>query len=92
MVLGSGARPLPLDGLETGDVAWIDASGASFLVEDSHREASRVSAFEISATGPIFGSRTLEPRGAPRERERAVYEKLGLPAPKLLGVGSARLG
>jgi tRNA pseudouridine13 synthase len=86
------ARPLPLDRLETGDVAWIHASGASFLVEDAQREASRASAFEISATGPSFGSRTLEPRGAPPERESAVYEKLGLPAPELLGVGSARLG
>jgi tRNA pseudouridine13 synthase len=74
------ARPLPLDGLETGDVAWLHASGASFLVEDAERETPRASAFEISATGPIFGSRTLEPRGAPRERERAVYRELGLPS------------
>jgi tRNA pseudouridine13 synthase len=74
------ARPLPLDALETGDVAWLHASGASFLVEDAEREAPRASAFEISATGPIFGSRTLEPRAAPRERERAVLRRLGLPA------------
>jgi tRNA pseudouridine13 synthase len=73
------ARPLPLDLLETGDIAWLHASGASFLVEDAEREAPRASAFEISATGPIFGSRTLEPRAAPRERERAVYRELGIP-------------
>jgi tRNA pseudouridine13 synthase len=78
------ARPLPLDRLETGDIAWLHASGASFLVEDAQREASRASAFEISATGPIFGSRALEPRGAPRERERAAYELLGLPPAELL--------
>jgi len=78
------ARPLPLDRLETGDVAWLHASGASFLVEDAQREAPRASAFEISATGPIFGSRTLEPRGAPRERERAVYQKLGIPGRETL--------
>jgi tRNA pseudouridine13 synthase len=78
------ARPLPLDRLETGDVAWLHTSGASFLVEDAEREAPRASAFEISATGPIFGTRTLEARGAPRERERAAYQKLGLPAPELL--------
>lgn len=78
------ARPLPLDRLETGDVAWIHASGASFLVEDASRESPRASAFEISATGPIFGTRTLEPRGAPRQRERAVYQDLGLPPPEAL--------
>jgi tRNA pseudouridine13 synthase len=77
-------RSLPLDSLETGDVAWIHASGASFLVEDAAREAHRASAFEISATGPIFGTRTLEPRGAPRQRERAAYEELGLPPPEAL--------
>ena len=76
------ARPLPLDRLETGDVAWLHASGASFLVEDAQREAARASAFEISATGPIFGSRTLQPRGAPGERERAVYQRLGIPGPE----------
>jgi tRNA pseudouridine13 synthase len=78
------ARPLPLDRLETGDVAWLHASGASFLVEDAQREAPRAEAFEISATGPIFGSRTLEPRGFPLERERVVYRSLGLPSPEML--------
>jgi tRNA pseudouridine13 synthase len=78
------ARPLPLDRLETGDIAWLHSSGASFLVEDAQREASRATAFEISATGPIFGSRALEPRGAPGERERAVYQSLGLPSRETL--------
>ena len=78
------ARPLALDRLETGDIAWIHASGACFLVEDVQREAPRASAFEISPTGPIFGSRTLQPRGAPGERERAVYQGFGLPAPEEL--------
>jgi tRNA pseudouridine13 synthase len=78
------ARGLPLDRLETGDVAWIHASGACFLVQDAEREAPRAAAFEISASGPIFGRRTLEPSGAVRERERAVYQKLDLPAPESL--------
>lgn len=80
------ARPLPLDRLENGDVAWLHASGASFLVEDAELEAPRALAFEISATGPIFGTHTLAARGAPGERERTAYQKLGLPAP-----GSLRL-
>jgi tRNA pseudouridine13 synthase len=78
------ARPLPFDCLETGDVAWLHASGASFLVEDAEREAPRASAFEISPSGPIFGSRMLEPRAAPQERERAVYQRLGLPSREML--------
>ncbi len=78
------ARRLPLDRLETGDVAWLHASGASFLVEDAAREAPRAAAFEISASGPIFGSRTLEPRAAPLERERAVYRELGIPSAEML--------
>jgi tRNA pseudouridine13 synthase len=78
------ARPLPFDRLETGDVAWLHASGASFLVEDAEREAPRAAAFEISPTGPIFGSRMLEPRAAPQERERAVYQSLGLPSRETL--------
>jgi tRNA pseudouridine13 synthase len=78
------ARPLALDRLENGDIAWLHASGACFLVEDAEREAPRASAFEISATGPIFGTHTLAARGAPGERERAAYQRLGIPAPESL--------
>ena len=73
-------RPLPLDSLETGDVAWIHATGASFLVDDAVTDSSRAAAFEISASGPIFGSRLLEPSGEPGERERAVLASLGIPS------------
>ena len=73
------ARPLPAAVLEEGDVAYVHASGACFVVEDPVREAPRAAAFEISATGPLFGTRLLEPRGAPLERERAAYAALGVP-------------
>jgi tRNA pseudouridine13 synthase len=49
-----------------------------FRVEDASREAPRAAAFEISATGPIFGSRVLAPSGAAADRERAVFAALGL--------------
>jgi len=68
-------RETPLDGLELGEVAMLHASGGSFVVEDLAREAPRAAAFEISATGPIFGTRVLAPHGAPAERERAVLEQ-----------------
>jgi len=87
------ARPLPLDVLEEGEVAWIHASGAAFVVEDAQQEAARVSAFEISPSGPIFGSKLLEPRGAALERERAALAACGVPdgpPPKGIRLAGAR--
>ena len=71
-------RPLPLDQLELGDVAMVHTSGGQFVVEDLAREAPRAAAFEISATGPIFGTRVIAPWGAPAERERAAFAALGV--------------
>lgn len=74
-------RPLALDRVEAGDVAQVVASGGLFVVEDEAREAPRAAAFEISATGPIFGSgRQREPAGAPAARERAALEACGVAA------------
>jgi tRNA pseudouridine13 synthase len=66
------------DRLEQGDVAVVHASGGLFVVEDVARESPRAEAFEISATGPIFGTRVLEPCGAPAERERAALAARGI--------------
>lgn len=74
-------RPLPLDALEEGDAAFVHASGACFLVEDAAREAPRAARFEVSPSGPVFGTRMLEPTGRPGERERAARERAGLPDP-----------
>lgn len=73
------AREPHLDRLERGDLAHVHASGGVFLVEDPELEAPRAAAFEISPTGPIFGTKVRSPEGAPAERERAVFEALGLP-------------
>jgi tRNA pseudouridine13 synthase len=72
------ARETPLDALEQGEIAMVHASGGCFVVEDLAREAPRAAAFEISATGPIFGTRVLEPLGAAAERERAAIERFGV--------------
>jgi tRNA pseudouridine13 synthase len=77
------ARETPLDALEQGEIAMVHASGGCFVVEDLEREAPRAAAFEISATGPIFGTRVLEPRGEAAERERAAIEQLGAAPEKL---------
>ena len=89
------ARETPLSALETGEVAMVHASGGCFVVEDLAREAPRAAAFEISATGPIFGTRVLEPRGAAAERERAALAQFGvspdnLPVPRGIRLRGAR--
>jgi len=73
-------RPLPLDVVEAGDVAVVHLSGGLFDVEDGERECPRARAFEISATGPIFGTRMRRPAGAPARREADAARELGLPA------------
>jgi tRNA pseudouridine13 synthase len=75
-------RPVPPDVLEEGDVAWVHASGACFLVEDAQAEAPRAARFEISASGPLFGTRLLVAQGRPGAREREVFARLGVPPPE----------
>jgi len=85
------ARTQPLDALETGDVALRHDSGGLFVVEDAECETARVRSFEISATGPIFGHRTLSPEGAPAERERRVLQEYGIDPEALPRVPRLRL-
>jgi tRNA pseudouridine13 synthase len=72
------ARRAPLDTVEVGDLAMRHDSGGVFLVEDLEAEAPRAAAFEISATGPIFGTRTTSPAGAVALREREVLAANGI--------------
>jgi tRNA pseudouridine13 synthase len=71
-------RELPLEALEVGDIAVLHASGGLFHVNDAAREAPRARAFEISATGPIFGTRAPETSGRPAGREHAALAACGL--------------
>ncbi|MCH2184395.1 tRNA pseudouridine(13) synthase TruD [Myxococcota bacterium] len=77
-------RPLPLDRLELGDVARVEESGGLFVVDDVGAASERASRFEISPTGPIFGTKVIEPQGEPAERERAAHRSLGIPLPGAL--------
>jgi tRNA pseudouridine13 synthase len=72
------ARPVALDAVEAGDVAQVCASGGVFVVEDVAREAPRAAAFEISATGPIFGTRMTAATGAPGEGAPAAAAAFGI--------------
>jgi tRNA pseudouridine13 synthase len=67
-----------LDRLEGGDVAFIHASGASFLVRDPAIEQSRANRLEISPSGPLFGPKTLLAEGRPGQQERDLLEESGL--------------
>jgi tRNA pseudouridine13 synthase len=74
-------RSVPGDRVERGDVAMVDGSGGLFVVEDPDAENARAARLEIHPTGPIFGSRVIEPQGEPLVRELAARAALGVPAP-----------
>ncbi len=64
--------------LEPGDVAYIHANGAAFVVQDVAVEQPRADRFEISPSGPLFGPKCLLAEGAPGARERVVLDESGL--------------
>ena len=63
-----------LDTLQVGDLAYMHSKGAVFRVEDLDAEQPRAEAFEISATGPLFGRRMTRASGAPGELEQRIEE------------------
>ncbi len=67
-----------LDEVMVGDLACKHINGACFLVEDVQAEQGRAKAFEISATGPMFGSRMKRTEVAVGELEQDILEKSGL--------------
>jgi tRNA pseudouridine13 synthase len=72
-------RRMPQIGtLADGDVAFLHASGASFVVESAAAEQPRADRMEISPSGPIIGSRLLRGSGEPRALEDAVFAELSL--------------
>jgi tRNA pseudouridine13 synthase len=72
------ARLETLDRVMDGDLAWKHINGACFLVEDAGAEVSRAECFEISASGPMFGSRMTLPAGEVLALEQRVLEKEGV--------------
>ena len=67
-----------IDRLMTGDLACKHANGACFLVENAAAEQSRTDAFEISASGPMFGCRMKRPEGAVWQLEGEILERAGV--------------
>ncbi|MFZ4855479.1 MAG: tRNA pseudouridine(13) synthase TruD [Desulfuromonadaceae bacterium] len=67
-----------LDEVITGDLACKHVNGACFLVEDALAEQGRAAAFEISATGPMFGCKMKRPEGVAGILEQDILEQSGL--------------
>ena len=67
-----------LDRIRLGDVAWKHANGACFLVEAPEVESERARQFEISATGPMFGTRMKQAGGAVHSSEEQILEREGI--------------
>lgn len=67
-----------IDQVMVGDLAWKHLNGACFLVEDDKIENLRADSFEISASGPMFGSHMKQPCGAVLELEQQVLAAEGI--------------
>ncbi len=67
-----------LGNVMSGDLACKHVNGACFLVEDALAEQGRAETFEISPTGPMFGSKMKRPEGAVWEIEHEILERSGL--------------
>ncbi|ACM20025.1 tRNA pseudouridine13 synthase [Geotalea daltonii FRC-32] len=80
-----------LDQVVHGDVAFKHDNGACFLVTDAAAEAPRAAAFEISATGPMFGCRMKEPEGETLAMERRLLETEDLTLPSFDLEGGLRM-
>jgi len=74
-------RIADIDRVMTGDLAIKHVNGACFLVEDAAAEQERAEAFEISASGPMFGCRMKRPEGAVWERENEILGRAGVDLP-----------
>jgi len=70
--------PMGLDRVQTGDLAWLHASGAVFRVIDATAEQPRADGFEISPTGPLFGYRMTPASGEPGQMEADLLASEGL--------------
>jgi len=77
-----------LDRVFLGDWAMKTDNGACFPVEQPEVEQLRADRFEISPTGPLFGSRAPWATGVPGEIERAVVTDLGTTMEQLSQAGA----
>jgi len=67
-----------LDTVEEGDLAWLHRNGAVFEVVDVEAERARCRTFEISPSGPLFGTQTPHAKGRPGQLEADILAAQGL--------------
>ena len=79
-----------LDTVVAGDVAYKHDNGACFLVENPVAEQDRAARLEISATGPLFGSRMKDPAGEPLAIEECVLAEACLSREQFASAGTWR--
>lgn len=72
-----------IDRLLPGDLAYKHGGGAVFRVTDAQVEQARCEAFEISASGPLYGRRMTEPEHEPGRIEQQVLAEAGLSVERL---------
>ena len=66
------------DTLLAGDLAKKHSTGGIFTVEELEAELPRAKNWEISATGPIYGYKMMQPEGEAAALEALLLSKLGL--------------
>jgi tRNA pseudouridine13 synthase len=66
------ARLQSLDRVYEGDLAMKHPGRSVFMVEDEIVEQPRVTRFEISPTGPVFGYKMIQPSGRQGELEAEI--------------------
>ena len=79
-------------GVVDGDLCRKEDSGGLFVAEDLAEAQRRASRFEISATGPMFGSKMRAPAAEAAAREAAVAERWGLTEERIRAFGPAGAG
>jgi tRNA pseudouridine13 synthase len=78
-VLAERIRSGTMDDVILGDVAKKTETGGIFTVEDVDAESPRVKAWEISATGPIFGYKMLAAKDDAGALESKVLADVAIP-------------
>ena len=71
-------RPAAVDELMAGDLAVVHATEAYEWISSPEARQDAVRRFELSPTGPIFGTKMRWPRGAVADLERQVMASFGV--------------
>ncbi|PLX99820.1 MAG: tRNA pseudouridine(13) synthase TruD [Desulfuromonas sp.] len=79
-------RLATIDKIWPGDIAYKHQNGACFRVENESAEQQRADSFEISATAPLFGHKTMLARSQSGIIEESLLEK------EKLQLGDFKLG